>query len=117
MLGRAVVEHNLLSASKLYDNIQLGQLGDLLGVSADKAEQVAAAMIGEGRLRGTIDQVDSSIAFVDGGGEPTLARWDEQIVGVCAKVNALVDALSAAGFEGGGGGGGVGGGGADGVAA
>jgi hypothetical protein len=33
------------------------ELGTLLGVAPDKAEQVAADMISEGRLNGVIDQV------------------------------------------------------------
>ncbi len=51
VLDRAVQQHNLLSASKLYNNILIGELGSMLGVSAAKAEAVAADMISEGRLQ------------------------------------------------------------------
>ena len=37
--------------------VALQELGTLLGVTAEKAEQVAADMIMEGRLSGVIDQV------------------------------------------------------------
>ena len=57
MLDRAVTQHNLLSASKLYNNISCEELGTLLGVPADKAENIASDMIAEGRLEGSIDQV------------------------------------------------------------
>ena len=56
VLERSVIEHNLAAASKLYRNIDLGELGTLLGISAERAEKIAAHMITEGRLKGTIDQ-------------------------------------------------------------
>ena len=51
VLERAVVEHNLLAASRLYANIFFAELGPLLGVPASKAEGVAARMVAEGRLQ------------------------------------------------------------------
>ena len=48
ILSRAVIEHNLLSASKLYNNIAVTELGQLLGVDPQLAEETAAKMIGEG---------------------------------------------------------------------
>lgn len=57
ILDRAVMQHNLLSASKLYNNIYIGELASLLGVTPDRAESIAADMIAEGRLDGSIDQV------------------------------------------------------------
>ena len=57
VLAKAVMQHNILSASKLYFNISMTQLASLLGVDADKAESITAEMIFEGRLKGYIDQV------------------------------------------------------------
>lgn len=57
VLDKAVMQHNLLSASKLYNNISIPELGTMLCVAAEKAEQIAADMIIEGRLQGSIDQV------------------------------------------------------------
>lgn len=34
-----------------YNNIYVAELGALLGVSADKAEKIASAMVGENRLQ------------------------------------------------------------------
>ena len=45
VLDKAVLEHNLLAASRLYQNIPLASLGSLLGVEADRAEAYAAGMI------------------------------------------------------------------------
>ena len=41
ILDHAVVEHNLLAASKLYNNITLQGLGLLLEIPAEKAERIA----------------------------------------------------------------------------
>ncbi len=50
-------QHNLAAASRLYGNIATDQLGRLLGVSAEAAEGIAADMVAEGRMLGSIDQV------------------------------------------------------------
>lgn len=51
VLEKAVVEHNLAAASRLYNNIYFAELGQLLGVSAAQAESVACRMIAEERLK------------------------------------------------------------------
>lgn len=50
VLEKAVVEHNLLAASRLYNNIYFSELGQLLGVPPNKAERIASRMIAENRL-------------------------------------------------------------------
>lgn len=63
ILDRAVIEHNLLSASKLYNNISFEELGALLDIPPTKAEKIASQMITEGRMNGYIDQIDSIVHF------------------------------------------------------
>ena len=63
ILDRAVIEHNLLSASKLYNNITFEELGSLLEIPPVKAEKIASQMITEGRMNGYIDQIDSIVHF------------------------------------------------------
>lgn len=63
ILDRAVIEHNLLSASKLYNNITFEELGALLEIPPTKAEKIASQMITEGRMNGYIDQIDSIVHF------------------------------------------------------
>ena len=53
VLEKAVVEHNLLAASRLYNNIYFAELGQLLGVPPQKSERIASRMIAEKRL--TVD--------------------------------------------------------------
>lgn len=69
VLDRAVMEHNLLAASRIYNNITFGGLGSLLGLTPSAAEVMARTMIIQGRLKAEIDQVDGLITF-EPSGEP-----------------------------------------------
>uniref|UniRef100_M8CQ92 COP9 signalosome complex subunit 4 n=1 Tax=Aegilops tauschii TaxID=37682 RepID=M8CQ92_AEGTA len=77
VLDRAMIEHNLLSASKLYTNISFEELGTLLGIDPRKAEKIACRMICEDRMRGSIDQVEAVIHFEDD--TEGLQQWDQQL--------------------------------------
>ena len=99
VLSRAVSEHNLLSASKLYNNISLMELGTLLGVGADRAELTAAKMISEGRMAGSIDQVENAVTFhntSDGGA--IVEHWDTQIMSACLQINGVVELMEKKGI-------------------
>ncbi|XVE94741.1 hypothetical protein REPUB_Repub02eG0035300 [Reevesia pubescens] len=105
VLDRAMIEHNLLSASKLYTNISFEELGTLLGIPPHKvrllcgtlmAEKIASRMIFEDRMRGSIDQVEAVIHFEDDTEE--LQRWDQQIVGVCQALNDILDSMAKKGM-------------------
>ena len=63
VLAKAVIEHNLLGASRLYNNIGVDDLGMLLGLDAAKSEEYAARMLEQGRLAGSINQMDGVIVF------------------------------------------------------
>ncbi len=103
VLDRAVREHNLLGASRLYRNIGIDELGVLLGVDGEKAEQYAAQMIEQGRLAGHIDQIDRVIFFegegsgekikaggqVNGIGGKELRRWDMNVQGLAEEVEKV----------------------------
>lgn len=104
VLDRAVLQHNLLGASRLYRNIGIDELGALLGVDGDRAEQYAAQMIEQGRLAGHIDQIDRLIIFEgEGSGEKMkaggqtngiaggteLRRWDVSVQSVAEEVERI----------------------------
>jgi len=103
VLTKAVIEHNLLGASKLYNNIGVEELGVLLGLSADKAEEYAARMIEQGRLSGRIDQIDRLIYFdsttlmgvpsSEKVGSRHLRRWDENVNGLAQAVENITTIL------------------------
>ena len=108
VLAKAVVEHNLLSASRLYSNIGFDELGLLLGLDGDKAEDTTAKMIEQGRLAGSIDQLERIIWFEggDASGEKgsgraevpvgkEMRRWDGNVQALAEDVERLTDALQA----------------------
>lgn len=66
----------------------------MLDVNPVKAEQLAAEMIGEGRLQGTIDQVEGLIHFEDS--LEQLVQWDKQVATACVKVDNILDMINAA---------------------
>ncbi|XP_010552497.1 PREDICTED: COP9 signalosome complex subunit 4-like [Tarenaya hassleriana] len=96
VLDRAMIEHNLLSASKLYTNIRFDELGTLLGIDPQKAEKIASKMIYEDRMRGSIDQVEAVIHFEDDTEE--LQQWDHQISGLCQALNDILDGMAKKGL-------------------
>ncbi len=55
-LEKAIIEHNMLAIGKIYENIRLSELANVLMIDERRAEKVAAAMITEHRLHGYIDQ-------------------------------------------------------------
>lgn len=93
ILDRAVIEHNLLSASKLYNNISFEELGSLLEIPPMKAEKIASQMITEGRMNGNIDQIDSIVHFE---AREALPSWDKQIQSLCFQVNNIIEKISQA---------------------
>lgn len=75
VLDKAVIEHNLIAASRLYENISVDKLGVILGLkdsgeftAGEKAEDYAARMVEQGRLKGSLDQIDGVIYFDASGG-------------------------------------------------
>ncbi|KAI1335004.1 PCI domain-containing protein [Xylariaceae sp. FL0016] len=106
VLAKAVVEHNLLGASRLYSNIGFGALGKLLGLDATKAEDTTARMVEQGRLVGRIDQIEEIIWFERGeaSGEKgsgraevtvgrEMRRWDANVQGLAEEVENVTNSL------------------------
>ena len=91
ILDRAIIEHNILSASKLYNNIALEELGSLLGIPLQKAETVTAKMISEGRMDGSIDQISGVVHFKC---HVMTMELDQQIRALCGQLNGLVEKIT-----------------------
>ncbi len=94
VLERSVMEHNLEAASKLYSNVYISELAELLGVPVEKAEAAAARMVLEKRLQGTIDQVDGLLVF--GAAAGPVEQWDRNIEGLCRAADSAVAAAMGA---------------------
>ena len=107
VLAKAVVEHNLLGVSRLYNNIRFDALGSLLGLDAPRAEETTARMIEQGRLVGRMDQLDGTVWFQQGGeasGEKgsrradvvankEMRRWDANVEGLAEDVESVINSL------------------------
>jgi len=101
VLDKAVLEHNLVAASRLYNNIGIKDLGTMLGVDGDRAEIYAAQMIEQGRLAAYIDQIDELIFFegvsvgegqtkqVGGVGKKELRMWDANVQALAEDVERV----------------------------
>jgi COP9 signalosome complex subunit 4 len=62
-----------------------------LGVNEDKAEKIAASMIMDGSLNGSIDQVDGLVEFQSD--DSALTTWDKSISSFCVELNRVTDAI------------------------
>ncbi|KAL4765083.1 signalosome subunit 4 [Aspergillus foveolatus] len=98
VLDKAVVEHNLVAASKLYENIKTDALGAILGLQAsgdltagEKAEAYAARMVEQGRLSGSIDQIDGIIYFESSttATRRHIRQWDAGVQGLSEGVERV----------------------------
>ena len=89
---KAVIEHNMLAAGKLYDNIHFSELGSLLRLDAVKTERVAARMITEDRLKATIDQTEALLVYLND--DDALHSWDQRIQDVCNEIGEVCDLIS-----------------------
>jgi len=96
IVERGVLEHNMVAVSRLYTSIYFTQLAELLGVvDAAKAEKVAAKMISDGSLCGSIDEVEGLLRFhpPKAKQESPLSYWDETITSFCMQLNKVTEAV------------------------
>lgn len=90
VLERAIIEHNLLSVSKLYKSVTFAELGRLLEIDHAVAEKIASQMIVEDRMVGQIDQITNIIVFER---SATMSTFDKQIEHLCFHVNDIVESI------------------------
>lgn len=88
---RAVIEHNMVAVSKLYKSIYYSELSFLLGVEIDHAEKIAAKMIVDGSLLGSLDQVDERLNFDTI--SSALGGWDDSITVFCKQLGEITDSI------------------------
>jgi COP9 signalosome complex subunit 4 len=91
LMERGVVEHNMIAVSKIYQSIYVSELALVLGVNPHKAEKIAASMIMEGSLAGSIDQVEGLVEFQPEDSAHT--TWDKAISNFCVELNRVTDAI------------------------
>ena len=94
IVQRALIEHNMVAVSHLYASIYFTDLGQLLGLSTDRAEGIACKMITNGTLAGTIDEVDGVLYFdTQQDQEVEVINWDSSITNFCLELNKVTDAI------------------------
>ncbi|KAG7352664.1 PCI domain containing protein [Nitzschia inconspicua] len=91
IMERGVVEHNMQAVSAIYESIYISELAIKLGVSCEKAERIAASMITDGSLLGSIDQVSGLVEFSSSYNPE--ASWNTAIGSFCLKLNQIAGAL------------------------
>ena len=89
ILERGVVEHNMQAVSVIYQSIYVSELAMKRGVSNDKAEKIAASMIMNGSLNGSIDQVSGIVEFNTA--QSASANWDKAITSFCMELNHVTE--------------------------
>jgi len=91
IMERGIVEHNMTAISRLYRTIYVSELAAVLGVTPHKAQKIAAEMILDGTIRGTMDQVEGLLEFDVA--ESQVAAWDRSIANFCVQLNSVTDAI------------------------
>jgi len=94
-LARAVMLHNLFSAANIYTSIHLRELGELLGIPEEEAENVAADMIRQRRIDAKIDQIDGFLHFNNR--QDPLTAWDKHIDYMCTTADEASDMIKRCG--------------------
>lgn len=102
VFDKAIIEHNLIAVSRIYSSITFSSLGELLGVDPRRAEKFAARMVNERQLSATIDQVDDTLDFLQGGKHGTsdkvvaeILSFDASVKDVCLSLNEICDGIGA----------------------
>lgn len=91
VLTRAVFDHNLLSVSRIYNNISFTELSKILALDKAKVETYSAKMILQGRLKAVIDQVDDIIYFTSSESTTVkLAQWEYRVERMCSQMEDIV---------------------------
>jgi len=86
---RSVIMHNILAASKIYRNVRISELAEILEIDQEQAENNAAKLIAEGRLVASIDQISGFLEF-EGTSTDTREVYNKQISELCTQMNVLV---------------------------
>lgn len=106
VLDKAVIEHNLVAASKLYENMKIDALGVVLGLQdgpeitgGEKAEAYAARMVEQGRLKGSIDQIAGVIHFDSsavgsGATSKQIRQWDTGVQGLAEDAERVATSIT-----------------------
>jgi COP9 signalosome complex subunit 4 len=94
IMERGVIEQNMLAVAGIYGSIYVNELALKLGVSDSMAEKLAAAMIVDGSLTGSIDEVAGLVEFHSTDETPN-STWDRAVSSFCMDLNRITDTIVA----------------------
>jgi COP9 signalosome complex subunit 4 len=92
IVTNAVLGHNMNAVTRIYASIRFRDLGLILETSETKAQVLAAKMIQQGVLKGTIDQVDGVLMFDQGSDEGK--DWEAGVRSFCDGLNEVADEVA-----------------------
>jgi hypothetical protein len=81
----------MLAVSGIYRSIYIGELALKLVVTHEKAEKIAASMIMDGSLQGSIDQVSGLVEFYNE--VSPSGAWDKAITSFCVELNNVTESI------------------------
>uniref|UniRef100_A0A1A9ZMW7 COP9 signalosome complex subunit 4 n=1 Tax=Glossina pallidipes TaxID=7398 RepID=A0A1A9ZMW7_GLOPL len=91
LLERAINEHNLLSVSKVYNDISFEQLAALFETTPTYVQIIAAELICNGRIPAVIDQIRDSLVFENHREVPLI---DMEIKSLCNQLNSIFNKIA-----------------------
>ncbi|CAM9021485.1 unnamed protein product [Wickerhamomyces anomalus] len=92
-LSKALVENNLIAASKIYDNCSVKNFAEILQLDEAYVEEIAANMIRDQRLDALIDDINIVIEFNSQKRSP-LKEWHGHMIESCTILDKIVDKIS-----------------------
>lgn len=101
-VSRAARAHNLAAVARVYSSIKLTALGQLLGMSATEAEQLAARMIASGSMQAKLNQATGTLELGTRGADSSaphqtaLRAWDDRLEALCHTVASTADHITRA---------------------
>mmetsp|Transcript_18376 Transcript_18376/g.33021 ORF Transcript_18376/g.33021 Transcript_18376/m.33021 type:complete len:391 (+) Transcript_18376:1776-2948(+) len=91
VLEKAVIEHNIVAISKLYISISFEEMGALLEITPQRAEQIIANMVAETRISAALDQVNAVVEFEKE--SESIGGWTQEIAAMCSSIDKLVEQM------------------------
>jgi len=92
ILDKAIMEHNIVALSKIYETISFESLANFLNVKQTFCEKTIHSMISEKRLDAVIDQVEG---YIDYRKEyEDYNNWSEGINNFCTSLDKLINKIA-----------------------
>jgi len=92
-LSKAILENNLISASKVYANSTIKNFSEILQLDESFVIEIAAHMIRDGRLDALVDDISKVIEFNSLKKNP-LKEWHNHMTDSCTILRNIVDQIS-----------------------